>query len=241
MGNGFVGWFARSYKAIIVVLVAIMAVMLVVLAMQHVEGSARATNATAHPIPTFTSTPRVERVKVGFVGDSYTGGTGASTKQKSYASLLASDRHWITTVSACGGGGYVNPGNCGSPYADHLDTVIDASPSIVIVAGGRNDIQFPIDDISANANTLLQRIKTALPQAKVYVTSPVFDDDQPSAKLGEIQEALKTVAASAGATYVDVGEPLVGHANLITTDGVHPNDAGHAALAAAFDKALPRD
>lgn len=56
MGN-FTTWFARSYRAIIIVLVAIMAVMLVVLAMQHVSSARVSANAVAGPIPTFSSAP----------------------------------------------------------------------------------------------------------------------------------------------------------------------------------------
>lgn len=56
MGNGFVGWFSRSYKGIIIGLLAIMAVMLVVLAMQHVSSSQSAADEP-RPAPTFGSTP----------------------------------------------------------------------------------------------------------------------------------------------------------------------------------------
>lgn len=57
MGNdtGFVGWFSRSYQAVIVALVAVMALVLVVLAFQHVNASGPAAGAEPRPIPTFTS------------------------------------------------------------------------------------------------------------------------------------------------------------------------------------------
>ena len=49
---------------------------------------------------------------------------------------------------------------------------------------------------------------------------------------------VKAEAQRAGATYLDIGEPLFGHSAMMDVDGWHPNDAGHAAIAAAVEKAL---
>ncbi|WIB25443.1 SGNH/GDSL hydrolase family protein [Curtobacterium sp. MCSS17_015] len=239
MGNGFVAWFARSYKGIIVVLVAIMAIMMVVLATQHVNDSKPAAGAEASPVPTLTSAPHQLGDKVAFIGDSYTGGTGATDKSKAFPQVLADKEGWRFTIVACGGGGYVNPGNCGSAYQDHLAEALDAKPSIVIISGGRNDTTFPAEQVRANAATTLQRVKDALPDAKIYVTSPVWDDDAPSTKLAGVQDAVKSAAEAADVDYLDIGEPLHGHPELLSADSVHPNDDGHAAIATAIAEALP--
>lgn len=57
MGNdtGFIGWFSRSYQAIIIALVAVMALLLVALAFQHVNASRPAAGAEPRPVPTFGS------------------------------------------------------------------------------------------------------------------------------------------------------------------------------------------
>jgi lysophospholipase L1-like esterase len=48
---------------------------------------------------------------------------------------------------------------------------------------------------------------------------------------------VKAEAQRAAATYLDIGEPLFGHPSMMDVDGWHPNDAGHAAIAAAVEKA----
>jgi len=45
-------------------------------------------------------------------------------------------------------------------------------------------------------------------------------------------------AMRAGVTYLDIGEPMFGHSSMMAVDGWHPNDAGHAAIAKAVEKAL---
>ena len=240
MGN-FEAWFGRSYKGIIIALVAVMAVLLSVLAMQHVKSSASASNATALAVPTFESTPKAERPVAVFIGDSYTGGTGATAKSKAFPQVLAGKEGWRLTVVACGGGGYVATGNCGTPYQDHLDDAIAAKPSIVIVSGGRNDTSFTTEQVQANAATTLQRVKDALPDATIYVTSPIWDDDAPTAALAKVRTAVQAAAEGAGATYLDLGEPLEQHPEYVSTDSVHPNDDGHAAIADAIAAVLPKD
>jgi lysophospholipase L1-like esterase len=49
---------------------------------------------------------------------------------------------------------------------------------------------------------------------------------------------VKAEAKRAGATYLDIGEPMFGHSSMMDGDGWHPIAAGHAAIAAAVEKAL---
>jgi acyl-CoA thioesterase-1 len=238
MGNGFVGWFARSYKGIILALVAIMAVMLIILAMQHVNASRPAVGAEAAPAPTFTSEAHT-RPLAAFLGDSYTAGAGASSPAKAFPALVAGKEEWRSIVVGCGGSGYVNNGTCHQNYTVRVADVVKRDPSIVVVSGGRNDVDFPTDQISANAVAVFGELKSKLPDAKIYVTSPVWDDDAAPAKLAEVQAAIRASAEKAGATYVDIGQPLTGKAADMIADGVHPNDTGHGALADAIASALP--
>jgi lysophospholipase L1-like esterase len=50
------------------------------------------------------------------------------------------------------------------------------------------------------------------------------------------RNAVSAVATATGTKYADVYQYMVdnGGDTLIGADGVHPNDAGHAAIAAAF-------
>ncbi|QKS15673.1 SGNH/GDSL hydrolase family protein [Curtobacterium sp. Csp2] len=239
MGNGFVDWFSRSYKGIIVGLLAVFAATMVVLAMQHVDSSKAAVGATPRSV-TYQAQNAEQSSTVAFIGDSYTGGTGASAKDQAFPQVLAAREGWTAAVVACGGGGYVNPGNCGTAYPDHLSEAIDAKPDIVIVSGGRNDIKSSASEVQANATATFHKLREALPNAKLYVTSPIWDDDDPAAALAGIQTAVRAAATATGATYIDIGEPLTGRADLLIDDSIHPNDAGHAAIADAIQAALPK-
>ena len=48
---------------------------------------------------------------------------------------------------------------------------------------------------------------------------------------------MQVAASAAGAKYVDLGQPLAGREDFVIEDGVHPADAGYAAIAAAFTQA----
>ncbi|PZE34025.1 hypothetical protein DEJ21_14340 [Curtobacterium sp. MCSS17_006] len=237
MGN-FIGWFERSYKGIIIVLVAIMAITLVALAFQRINESKPAAGAEPGPIPTFTSDATAEPSVV-WLGDSYTAGAGASSPEKAYPALVSAEKNWRSTVVGCGGSGYVNNGTCHENYAVRVADVIKAAPDVVIVSGGRNDVDFPATQVAENANTVLSKLQKQLPDAKVYVTSPVWDDDAAPRNFAELQSAVRASAEEHGATYLEIGEPLAGHADEVIADGVHPNDKGYRSLADAITKALP--
>jgi lysophospholipase L1-like esterase len=40
---------------------------------------------------------------------------------------------------------------------------------------------------------------------------------------------------------LDIGDPLLGRSEAVVKDGVHPNDTGHAAIAAAVIEALKQN
>ncbi|GAA5193127.1 hypothetical protein GCM10023346_17000 [Arthrobacter gyeryongensis] len=49
---------------------------------------------------------------------------------------------------------------------------------------------------------------------------------------------MKAAAAANGATYLDIGQPLWGHPEFLAADGIHPDDAGHAAIYAAVKQGV---
>ena len=66
------------------------------------------------------------------------------------------------------------------------------------------------------------------------VISPVWDSDPAPAGLAVIAAEVQAAAEQVDASYLDIGEPLAGHPEMIIADGLHPNNAGHAALEAAI-------
>lgn len=197
--------------------------------------SAQASVPAATPTPTATAPTTPPRVV--FVGDGYTAAVGATAPGLGFPTLVGNAEHWNVDVVACAGAGYVVSGSCGTNYAGLIPKVVAAQPSIVVVTGGRNDT--PQYQSSAQAaNTFFAQLAAAVPNAKIYAISPVWDSTDGQMPLGVVQQSVRTAASAHGATYVDIGEPLRGHPELISS-GVMPNDAGYAAIASAIENALP--
>jgi lysophospholipase L1-like esterase len=193
----------------------------------------------AEPIPAAAGSPGGGPV-VAFYGDSYTLGTGASSPEHRWSTLLSVDRGWTEVNPSVNGLGFVN--HRADVSVDLVDQVIAARPDIVIVTLGLNDnFSMPAraDSIRSAITTDFTRISEALPVARVIVVEPFwYTDDRP----GSVQQIIDWV--SAGATAIDAdyipgaSHWLDGHPEWKAGDGLHPNDAGYQVLAARMDEAL---
>jgi len=176
---------------------------------------------------------------VAFLGDSYASGSGASTQSKRWVNLVSLDQGWVmknlsqkkTSYSTAG-----EPG--GTSYTARLDAVIATGASIVVVSGGRNDVDVSAAQLRADVRATFAGIRLGLPKARIIVVSPIWDDGAAPVRMTALASIVQAEAKLAGATYLDIGEPLSKHNSMVTYDGVHPNDIGHAAIAAAVEKAL---
>ena len=170
-----------------------------------------------------------------FLGDSYSKGIGASTNGKRWTTLVSAAMGWSELNLAEGGSGYTTSYlGQKTDYAIKLDIVAAAQPDILVVSGGRNDYEAGTSSITgAVAVSLFQAIKAAAPNTEVIVTSPIWDSTVPPADFATLIDGVKTATESAGARYLDIGEPLADHPDMIDPDGLHPNDAGHRTIAGA--------
>lgn len=184
-----------------------------------------------------TFAPTGPAVTVVFIGDSYTSGTGAANPLHRWTTKLSEDLGWSETNLGNGGTGYFNQGGT-TNYAGVVQEAVDANPAVVVVSGGRNDVGFGAQRFTPAVADFFSALRGGLPNATVIVTSPIYDDDAGPDAVAELAAAVKANAEAAGATYVDIGEPLLGHPELVAADGVHPNDAGHAAIYAAVRQAV---
>lgn len=177
---------------------------------------------------------------VAFVGDSYTSGAGASSPSKRWTDLIAEDYGWTQHNLSKGGTGYVTAGRLagGNVYADRIDELVAAQPDLVILTGGRNDLGSTVETVAAAAHAFVADIQGEVPEARIVIINPLWDDDPVPSVVAELAAGLRQVASETGATFVSVGQPLVGHPELLTEDSVHPNDAGYAAIAKATTAAL---
>jgi acyl-CoA thioesterase-1 len=73
----------------------------------------------------------------------------------------------------------------------------------------------------------------------IYATSPLGDDDPAPRSLVSMGAAVDAAVTNVGGEYLDLGQPLAGRPELITGDGVHPNDDGYALIADTLVPLLP--
>ena len=172
---------------------------------------------------------------VAVFGDSYSAGGLKGGKGATGWPALVTDRlDAELRLHAAGGAGYVN----GSKAADEtfLDQVRGApepDADVVVVFGSRNDKFLPVADVKSQAIAVYEAIRSQSPTAELVVIGPAWDDDVTPDELLKTRDAVASAATAAGAVFVDpLSEGwLFQRPELIGTDGVHPNDAGHALFA----------
>lgn len=184
------------------------------------------------------------RLSVAFMGDSYTRGTGADPVASRWTTLLSKDVNWVESNLGQGGTGYAaqgpNPPETAT-YPDRIASIVAESPDVVVVSGGRNDLGINPKQVSAAIDETFTEIRRAVPSAKIIALNPWWDDDKTPAGLDSISAQIEKAVESVDGVYVDTGQPLLGEKSFVIEDGVHPNTAGHKALAKAVADALPAE
>jgi lysophospholipase L1-like esterase len=193
-----------------------------------------AASYTPRPMMTVAPEPPVAL----FIGDSFTAGAGASAPKKRWTTLAARGLGWIEYNRGLGGTGYVATSGvkgCGLEFcANYAGAIAGASnivPNLVVISGGRNDAARLAE---ADVEATIRDAQQAFPAARIVVTNPIWSATAAPPYAGASVAAVHDAAEATGATYVDLGDPLGGHAEMIGPDGVHPGDSGHAAIANAF-------
>lgn len=178
-----------------------------------------------------------------FIGDSYSAGKGSSDPAYRWTTLVSLKMGWVENNLALGGTGYVATSGmdgCGLEYCAAYDEVIaqnvQAKPDVVVISGGRNDGD-RLDEGSVE-KTILDATQQ-WPDARILVTSPLWDDDEAPRWFDESLSAVRDAVAATQVSHLDLGQPLFDRSDYIISDGVHPSDAGHAAIAEAFIAAYP--
>lgn len=173
--------------------------------------------------------------EVAVIGDSYVDGSTRDSGTQ-WHEMIAEERGWAVKDFASGGSGYVAAGSDDKVFGDRVAAVIEEDPAAVVVSGGFND---PLGSAfeTAVASTL-KRLREGLPETPISVLS-VFDPEGQPDVTTEKNAVIQAAAEHIDATYVDVSDVFDGHPELIGGDGVHPNDAGHEAIAATVSLLLP--
>jgi lysophospholipase L1-like esterase len=175
---------------------------------------------------------------VAFYGDSYTLGTGASSEDVRWSSVISRDRGWREFNPSVNGLGYVN--NRGS--LDLPGAIIAQEPDIVFVTMGLNDafsFDFAAAEIHEAIDDDLGRLRDELPAARIVVVEPFWYTDERPQSIETIIGWVADAADDIGAEHIDGASHWIeGRPDLMAADGLHPNDDGYALMAERMDAEL---
>lgn len=183
----------------------------------------------------YTSPP--SPTSVAFVGDSFTVGTGAAHRSNRWTTLVAHDENWLELNYGVGGTNYATTGKLakGRSYQEHLTDLIISEPDVVFVSSAGNNLE---EDQSGGIRSTFRTLREALPNAKIYATSPY------PVAYREVHEdfgkQIKDEVEAVGGEYIELEDPLEEDPALTAEDGFHPNDMGHQLIADAVLGALPK-
>ena len=190
-------------------------------------------------------TPIADPIAV-FIGDSYTAGFGTTLDGHGFPGILGTLRGWEVINLGIPGIGYAtnsDPSRCPSEgcidYASAIPRAASYDPDIVVISGGRNDVfRNTIEEIEPFVSDFFHRLRQALPETYIIVTSPIWDDAVPPTSMAALSNLVEREASLIDAEFLDLADPLQAHPELIAVDGMHPNEAGLQVIAERIDELL---
>jgi lysophospholipase L1-like esterase len=213
------------------------ALLSVLLAIGAVVTVTNLTDPAGDAPPTGTGT------RVAFYGDSYTLGTGASSPENRWSTIVSRERNWNEFNPSVNGLGFVNNRTVFGD-GDLPDLVIESEPEIVFVTMGLNDnfsYDFSADDIREQIPADLERLREALPDARFIVVEPFWYTDERPVSVDVINRWVEAAAADIDADYIPGASRWIeGHPEWMADDGLHPNDEGYAAMAERMEDELEK-
>lgn len=189
------------------------------------------TQPSARPLP--YSSPVVT------IGDSITFGHGLDPSA-AWPALLENDTGWSVTNLGCDGAGFDTDGDgyCGSSFAGLVSAAAKIQPKLVIIQGSSNDLGNDDDKLLSATVTTFYELHAAVPRAEIVGLSSIWGDTAPPAQLQVIDDQVKQSVERVGGIYLETGQPLSGHPELMQADHIHPTAAGQRVLATAIEHAL---
>lgn len=217
---------------------AVLTVVVVALAFFRLERAGASLSAAPAGAVTAGGASTDDGSTVAFIGDAYT--LAPSADDPAWTSVAADELGWRpvevgpgagydTSLTGAEASDYCGESSCPA-YRDLVDEVTGETPDIVVISGGRNDGR---KGIGGAAEELFSTLKEDLPDARIVVLSPFYDDDPAPSWLDKQSAALEKAAGEVGVEFVDVGQPLEGKADLVGEDGKTPNAAGQQAIGKA--------
>jgi acyl-CoA thioesterase-1 len=205
-------------------------------AMAAAAPKASATSTTS-PIALRGPTAAPGRQVIAALGDSIMNGHGLQTGQD-WPTLLADDRDETVYNVSCDGGGFVAVGDCGTDFAGLIPAALQEHPDIVMVQGSDNDQAQSEAALTAATTATVLELHHEFPHARILGINTLWN--QPTAPPAEIaysSKAVENAVENVGGTYIDIGQPLAGHSDLVQSDNEHPTAKGQKVLLADVESA----
>ena len=204
----------------------------------------RPSEPSASPTVEASATPSAEPDEgppvIAVYGDAYSagsaeGGTGAAGWPALVAGRLDAD----VRLHAAPGAGYVAVGGPGT-FLQQVQAAPEVDADVVVIFGSRNDTGVPSQQISDQAATTFDAVRSASPDAELVVIGPAWTDEAVPAEVFLVRDAVASAAGDAVATFVDPlqQEWFFGRLELIGDDAINPTDEGHAYLADLIEPIL---
>ncbi|MEU4679219.1 SGNH/GDSL hydrolase family protein [Micromonospora sp. NPDC023737] len=178
------------------------------------------------------------------IGDSTTEGLDDPDGSGGYRGWA--DRFALAVARSQGGLDYANLAIRGRTTAriraEQLPAALELAPDLATVVAGMNDVLRPSFDVDQVAEDVGAMQQALVEQGAMVLTftlpdpAPVMPAARPlRGRVSALNEALRKVTASTGATMLDLGaHPVASDPRLWSDDRLHANSAGHERIAAAL-------
>ena len=197
----------------------------------------RVTKAGA-PDPASASTLPASGPTVLFIGTSLTAGLGLQPEQAFPTLVQAKADSAGTPMTA------VNAGVSGETSAgalNRIDWVMRGPADIVVIETGANDAlrALPVTEVRSNIGQILDRVKAAKPQAKVFLVQMEAPPNLGQQYTVAFHNLYGELATEKGVTLMPfLLDGVAGVAGLNQADGLHPNVSGERIVASNVWKEL---
>jgi lysophospholipase L1-like esterase len=196
------------------------------------------------------------------VGDSFAAAGGATVVNNAFPQVL-SDLLGVRDMwnNGVGSTGYLQDASgTQTTFRQRLPDAVNARPDILLVVGGHNDASFGVQAFRAEVTAYLRAARALPDLIAVPIIIGGINGGNGTAALAPFETAMAEAVAAfndplvfyfpeitnpEGAWFTGTGSTaaLTGSGNCdiyISSDGIHPNDAGHAFLAGRLRDAITR-
>ncbi len=199
--------------------------------------SAPSTTASSRPRTTTTGMPSAAAI-----GDSIA--IGLNVPADDAWPLIAADRlGWNLTDLGEGGAGFTKPGVNSHDFDDQVSAAIRLRPQVVIIAATINDAATALvapGTVKTETRAAVDRLANALPDTTIIGMGAVWGATAAPTVASVMDDALKNAVLGAGGHWLAIGQTFLGRADLMQTDGIHPNAAGQALLGRTVADAIAK-